>query len=83
MQLWPLGHTEGSRKTLLLKQGLYYILFCTKRNGAVGEASCGELLAAASLKEPGLQRAHDAAVLWMQPACCLRDAETWNPKGSC
>lgn len=49
----------------------------------MGEAACGELLAAASLKEPGLQGAHAAAVLWMQPACCLRDAETREHKVSC
>lgn len=49
----------------------------------MGEVACGELLAAASLKEPGLQGAHDATVLWMQPACCLRDAETRSHKGFC
>ena len=41
----------------------------------MGEAACGKLPAAESSEEPGVQGAHTASVLWVQPACCLMDAE--------
>lgn len=44
----------------------------------MGEAACGELLAAASSEEPTVpkaQGAHAASVLPVQPGSCLRDAE--------